>query len=60
MMPPANSAASTSSSPNVSALAIGQDEASWNAGFATDLMGTVRAVNAAMPFLEKSMPPASS
>src|SRR5690349_1385312 len=39
---------------NVSALAIGQDEASWKAEFETDLMGTVRAVNAAMPFLEKS------
>jgi 3-oxoacyl-[acyl-carrier protein] reductase len=40
---------------NVSALAIGQDEASWKAEFDTDLMGTVRAVNAAMPFLEKSV-----
>ena len=39
---------------NVSALAIGQDEASWKAEFDTDMMGTVRAVNAAMPFLEKS------
>jgi 3-oxoacyl-[acyl-carrier protein] reductase len=39
---------------NVSALAIGQDEAAWKAEFETDLMGTVRAVNAAMPFLEKS------
>ena len=39
---------------NVSALAIGQDEASWQAQFNTDMMGTVRAVNAAMPFLEKS------
>jgi 3-oxoacyl-[acyl-carrier protein] reductase len=39
---------------NVSALAIGQDEASWQAEFATDMMGTVRAVNAAMPFLERS------
>ena len=39
---------------NVSALSIGQDEASWQAEFATDLMGTVRAVNAAMPFLERS------
>jgi len=43
---------------NVSALAIGQDEASWNAGFGTDLMGAVRAVNAAMPHLEKSSCPA--
>jgi NAD(P)-dependent dehydrogenase (short-subunit alcohol dehydrogenase family) len=39
---------------NVSALAIGQDEASWQAEFSTDMMGTVRAVNAAMPFLEQS------
>jgi 3-oxoacyl-[acyl-carrier protein] reductase len=39
---------------NVSALAIGQDEASWQAEFNTDMMGTVRSVNAAMPFLEKS------
>jgi 3-oxoacyl-[acyl-carrier protein] reductase len=39
---------------NVSALAIGQDEASWQAEFSTDMMGTVRAVNTAMPFLEKS------
>jgi len=39
---------------NVSALAIPDDEASWRAEFETDLMGTVRAVNAAMPFLEKS------
>ncbi len=43
---------------NVSALAIGQDEASWKAEFETDMMGTVRAVNAAMPFLEKSAAPA--
>src|SRR3954463_4504214 len=39
---------------NVSALAIAQDAASWKGKFDTDLMGTVRAVNAAMPFLEKS------
>src|SRR5947209_7481381 len=39
---------------NVSALVIGQDESSWKAEFETDPMGTVRAVNAAMPFLEKS------
>jgi 3-oxoacyl-[acyl-carrier protein] reductase len=39
---------------NVSALAIGQDDASWQAEFNIDMMGTVRAVNAAMPFLEKS------
>ncbi len=39
---------------NVSALAIGQDEASWQAEFSTDMMGTVRTVNAAMPFLGQS------
>jgi len=39
---------------NVSALAIGGDEASWQAGFNVDMMGTVRLVNAAMPWLEKS------
>ncbi len=39
---------------NVSALAIGQDEASWQAEFSTDMMGTVRTVNAAMPYLETS------
>jgi 3-oxoacyl-[acyl-carrier protein] reductase len=39
---------------NVSALSIPDDEESWSKGFQTDLMGTVRLVNAAMPFLEKS------
>lgn len=39
---------------NVSALAVADDEAAWIAGFNTDLMHTVRAVNAAMPWLEKS------
>ncbi|MGY8706694.1 SDR family NAD(P)-dependent oxidoreductase [Bradyrhizobium sp. 18BD] len=39
---------------NVSALAIGQDDASWEKEFSTDMMGTVRLVNAAMPYLEKS------
>jgi NAD(P)-dependent dehydrogenase (short-subunit alcohol dehydrogenase family) len=39
---------------NVSALSIGQDEASWRAEFETDMMGTVTVVNAAMPMLEKS------
>ncbi len=43
---------------NVSALAIAQDEAAWQAEFETDLMGTVRAVNAAMPLLEQSAAPA--
>ena len=39
---------------NVSALAIGQDEESWEKEFSTDMMGTVRLVTAAMPYLEKS------
>ena len=39
---------------NVSALAIGGDEESWRRGFEVDLMGCVRLVDAAMPFLEQS------
>jgi 3-oxoacyl-[acyl-carrier protein] reductase len=39
---------------NVSALAIPNDEANWQRTFEVDMMGTVRLVNAAMPFLEKS------
>jgi 3-oxoacyl-[acyl-carrier protein] reductase len=39
---------------NVSALAVNDDEAAWEAQFQTDMMHTVRAVNAALPFLEKS------
>lgn len=39
---------------NVSALSIGQDEESWKKEFEIDLMGSVRLVNAAMPYLEKS------
>jgi 3-oxoacyl-[acyl-carrier protein] reductase len=39
---------------NVSALAIANDEAGWQSGFNVDMMGTVRLVNAAMPYLEKS------
>ena len=39
---------------NVSALAIGSDDASWRAEFDTDMMGTVHMVDAAMPFLESS------
>ncbi len=39
---------------NVSALAIPNDEAGWKAGFDTDMMGTVRLVNAALPHLHKS------
>lgn len=39
---------------NVSALAVGTDEAAWKAGFDVDLMHTVRLVDAAMPYLEAS------
>jgi 3-oxoacyl-[acyl-carrier protein] reductase len=39
---------------NVSALSTARDDESWEKEFTTDLMGTVRLVNAAMPYLEKS------
>jgi len=39
---------------NVSALAMGDDEAAWEIGFAVDMMHSVRLVNAAMTWLEKS------
>jgi len=39
---------------NVSALAIAADEAAWHAGFETDMLGAVRLVEAAMPYLEQS------
>ncbi|WP_149539631.1 SDR family NAD(P)-dependent oxidoreductase [Siccirubricoccus phaeus] len=39
---------------NVSALAVQDDEEAWRKGFETDLMHSVRLVNAAMPFLEAS------
>jgi 3-oxoacyl-[acyl-carrier protein] reductase len=39
---------------NVSALAVADDEAAWQAGFETDMMHCVRLVNAAMPWLETS------
>jgi NAD(P)-dependent dehydrogenase (short-subunit alcohol dehydrogenase family) len=39
---------------NVSALAIPDEDASWRASFETDMMGTVRLVKAAMPYLERS------
>jgi 3-oxoacyl-[acyl-carrier protein] reductase len=39
---------------NVSALSIANDEDSWKRGFEVDMMGTVRLVNASMPYLEKS------
>ena len=43
---------------NVSALAIPGNEENWKKGFDTDMMGTVRLVDAAMPFLEASKSPA--
>lgn len=39
---------------NVSALAIPNEEANWQKTFEVDMMGTVRLVNAAMPYLEQS------
>ena len=36
---------------NVSAMAISDDDKGWSRGFSTDLMGTVRLVDAATPFL---------
>jgi len=39
---------------NVSALAIGADEESWNQSFNVDVMGAVRLIEAAMPHLEAS------
>ncbi|MCW2539378.1 MAG: 3-ketoacyl-ACP reductase [Frankiales bacterium] len=42
---------------NVSALAIPDTEESWVASFEVDLMGAVRLVRAAMPFLEASSAP---
>jgi 3-oxoacyl-[acyl-carrier protein] reductase len=39
---------------NVSALATGPDDQSWERAFSADMMGTVRLVNAAMPYLENS------
>ena len=39
---------------SVSALAIPDEPANWQASFDVDMMHTVRLVNAAMPFLERS------
>src|SRR6266545_7367540 len=39
---------------NVSALAVQDDRASWQKAFDIDLMHTVSAVDAALPFLERS------
>jgi NAD(P)-dependent dehydrogenase (short-subunit alcohol dehydrogenase family) len=40
--------------PNVSALAISNDDAGWKAGFETDMMGTVHTIEAALPYLHES------
>jgi 3-oxoacyl-[acyl-carrier protein] reductase len=42
---------------NVSALAVQDVEESWSKAFEVDMMHTVHAVNAALPFLEKSKHP---
>ena len=39
---------------NVSALAVGDTAETWEKSFRTDMMHTVNAVAAAVPFLEKS------
>ena len=39
---------------NVSALAVGNSAETWEKSFRTDMMHTVNAVEAALPFLEKS------
>jgi len=39
---------------NVSALSVGADEDSWRAGMEIDMLGTVRTVEGAMPYLERS------
>ena len=43
---------------NVSALAVEDNEAAWEKAFQTDMLHTVRLVNAALPLLEKSKAPA--
>jgi 3-oxoacyl-[acyl-carrier protein] reductase len=40
--------------PNVSALAVDESEEAWRKEFEVDMLHTVRAVNAAMPHLERS------
>lgn len=42
---------------NVSALAVDQSEEAWQKQFQVDMLHTVRAVNAALPHLEKSKSP---
>jgi 3-oxoacyl-[acyl-carrier protein] reductase len=43
---------------NASALAVEDNEEAWKRAFETDMMHTVRAANAALPWLEKSEHPA--
>jgi 3-oxoacyl-[acyl-carrier protein] reductase len=43
---------------NVSALAVQDNEEAWQNAFQTDMLHTVRAINAALPHLEKSKHPA--
>ena len=43
---------------NVSALAVEDNEEAWRRAFETDMLHTVRAANAALPYLEKSKHPA--
>jgi 3-oxoacyl-[acyl-carrier protein] reductase len=43
---------------NVSALAVDHSEEAWQKQFQVDMLHTVRAVNAALPYLEKSKAPA--
>src|SRR5260370_17107549 len=45
---------------NVSALAVGDSAETWEKSFRTDLMHTVNAVAAAVPFLQKSSPPSTA
>ena len=42
---------------NVSALAVGDTPDTWAKAFATDMMHTVNAVQAAVPYLENSTSP---
>ncbi len=39
---------------NVSALAVDNSEAAWRAAFEIDMLGTIRSIEAAQPFLEAS------
>ena len=39
---------------NASSLVVGADEAAWQRGLDVDILGTVRAVESVMPYLEKS------